>query len=271
MTSTPRTRSVPGRAEHPNHTMVRAEGTRDCHRRDRRRNGTTRTVTGNERQFDCGHHRHERGFQPSSALLHKREPSSFRDFRSRRGHSRSASGVGTLLPATCLPSTTRAYPPWQGRLAGLEASKAARPLSEQYRPDGPKTFAQGGDIRISAVALSSRCLPPATSPRARDKFVCYCEERLAKDVVQAWTRGSETYRSSSATARSRWGRARGRCATSASRRFSPTRRTPRSRKLGQLHHAHPSNHSPSASWPGPCTCHSSERRFTIVTSRRRPR
>ena len=166
----------------PNHTMARAEGTRTVIGGIVAEMGPE-GVTGNERQFDCDTIAMSGGFQPSSSLLQQAGATFMRD-----------SDVDADIPAG-MPETVHAagdvtgirdpsISAMQGRLAGIEASQAARP---HHAGDDAKLPALKRSLRESITSYRRGALvkPAPVDLRAGPRqFVCYCEDVLAKDVVQ---------------------------------------------------------------------------------------
>ena len=169
----------------PNYTMVRAEGTRMViggFVAEMGPNG----VTGNERQFDCDTIAMSGGFQPSSALLHQAGATFMRDFD-------VDADIPVELPESvhAAGDVTAIHDPTvsalQGRLAGLEASSAISPS-----PNGAERSAIKQSLRERISSFRRRTLvtpAPVDIGAGPRQFVCYCEDVLAKDVVQGVDEG----------------------------------------------------------------------------------
>ncbi len=169
----------------PNYTMARAEGTRTVIGgvvAEMGPNGTT----GNERQFDCDTIAMSGGFQPSSALLHQAGATFMRDFD-------VDADIPVELPESvhAVGDVTAIHDPTvsalQGRLAGLEASLAIRPS-----PNDTERSAIKQSLRESISSYRRRALitpAPVDLASGPRQFVCYCEDVLARDVVQGVDEG----------------------------------------------------------------------------------
>ncbi len=169
----------------PNHTMVRAEGTRTVIGGIVAEMGP-HGVTGNERQFDCDTIAMSGGFQPSSALLHQAGATFVRDFDldadipDQMPESVHAAGDVSAVHDSTISAM-------QGRLAGIEASRAAGHSKSNTDLTVLKHSlreAISGYRRRSLITPAPLHL--AAGPR---QFVCYCEDVLAKDVVQGVDEG----------------------------------------------------------------------------------
>ncbi|MCY4528665.1 MAG: FAD-dependent oxidoreductase [Chloroflexi bacterium] len=169
----------------PNYCMVRAEGTRTVI------GGVVAEIgpdgmTGNERQFDCDTIAMSGGFQPSTALLHQAGATFMRDF-----------DVDAEIPVKLPESVhvagdvTAFHDPtisaMQGKLAGKEASLAVGALASDTKLSDLKH-----SLRESISAYRRRLLitpAPVDLAAGPRQFVCYCEDVLAKDVVQGVEEG----------------------------------------------------------------------------------
>ena len=168
-----------------NHTMARAEGTRTVI------GGVVAEIgqdgmTGNERQFDCDTIAMSGGFQPSSALLHQAGATFMRDFDVdaeipvKLPDSVHAAGDVTAIHDPTISAL-------QGRLAGLEASLAIKPSASDTNLSVLKH-----SLRESISAYRRRTLitlAPVDLAAGPRQFVCYCEDVLAKDIVQGVDEG----------------------------------------------------------------------------------
>ena len=168
-----------------NHAMVRAEGTRTVIGGIVAEMGPD-GMTGHERQFDCDTIAMSGGFQPSSALLHQAGATFMRDFDVdadipvQLPNSVHVAGDVTAINDPTISAL-------QGRLAGLETSLAVRPSTSDNELTALKRSLRE---TISAyrrqVLITPAPVDLAAGPR---QFVCYCEDVLAKDVVQGVDEG----------------------------------------------------------------------------------
>ena len=168
-----------------NHTMVRAEGTRTVIGGIVAEMGPD-GATGNERQFDCDTIAMSGGFQPSTALLHQAGATFMRNF-----------DVDAEIPVE-LPDSVHAagdvtaiHDPsvsaLQGRLAGLEATLAVKPSASGAKlPLIKESLRESIAVYRRSVQITPAPVDLAAGPR---QFVCYCEDVLAKDVVQGVDEG----------------------------------------------------------------------------------
>ncbi len=169
----------------PNHTLIRAEGTRIVIGGivgELGPNGTT----GRERQFDCDTIAMSGGFQPASALLHQAGAAFMRD-----------ADLNADIPAQ-LPETIHAagdvtgiHDPtisaMQGKLAGLQASAAMKPATnDTHRATLKRSLRETISAYRRRVLVAPAPVNLAAGPR---QFVCYCEDVLAKDIVQGVNEG----------------------------------------------------------------------------------
>ena len=168
-----------------NHAMVRAEGTRTVIGGIVAEMGPD-GMTRHERQFDCDTIAMSGGFQPSSALLHQAGATFMRDFDVdadipvQLPESVHAAGDVTAI-------NDHAISAMQGRLAGLETSLAVRPSTSDNELTALKH-----SLRESISAYRRRVLitpAPVDLAAGPRQFVCYCEDVLAKDVVQGVDEG----------------------------------------------------------------------------------
>ena len=168
-----------------NHAMVRAEGTRTVIGGIVAEMGPD-GMTGHERQFDCDTIAMSGGFQPSSALLHQAGATFMRDFDVdadipvQLPNSVHAAGDVTAINDPTISAL-------QGRLAGLETSLAVRPSTSDNELTALKH-----SLRESISAYRRRVLitpAPVDLAAGPRQFVCYCEDVLAKDVVQGVDEG----------------------------------------------------------------------------------
>ena len=127
------------------------------------------------------------GFQPSSALLHQAGATFVRDFRPRRRHTRSVAGVGTRCRRRFRRPRLDHI-----RNAGKtgKALEASRAVGHSESVTDLTALKHSLREAISAYRRRSLITPApvhlAAGPR---QFVCYCEDVLAKDVVQGVDEG----------------------------------------------------------------------------------
>ncbi len=169
----------------PNYCMVRAEGTRTVI------GGVVAEIgpdgmTGNERQFDCDTIAMSGGFQPSSALLHQAGATFMRDFDVdaeipvKLPESVHAAGDVTAFHDPTISAL-------QGKLAGKEASLAVGASgSDTQLSDLKHSLRESISAYRRRLLITPAPVDLAAGPR---QFVCYCEDVLAKDVVQGVEEG----------------------------------------------------------------------------------
>jgi sarcosine oxidase subunit alpha len=169
----------------PNHTLVRAEGTRTVI------GGIVAEmdgagVTTQERQFDCDVIAMSGGFQPSTALLQQSDAAlSFSTELDESVAVTLSDSVHSVGDVTGIHDPSVAAV--QGRVAAMRAVQSLGIANDQSDlPALEQKLAESMGKYRERVTINPAPIELASGPR---QFVCYCEDVMTKDVLQGVDEG----------------------------------------------------------------------------------